>query len=130
MWLLALLQPLVNPILSLQPLMSLTPPPRLLLILSRLPQLHLTLSPLPAAQSMAQLETVHNHNGKVTTIVMTQTTMLPATGMVVTAVLALIVTLTRMPIAMTAPAWTLDRRKPWKLMLKAKLPTYLIVKHR
>ena len=77
MWLLALLQPLVNPILNLPLLMSLTPPPRLLLILS----------PLPAALSMAQLETVHNHNGKVTTIVMTQTTMLPATGMVVTVVL-------------------------------------------
>ena len=87
MWLLALLQPLVNPILSLQPLMSLIPPPRLLLILSRLPQLHLTLSPLPAAQSMAQLETVHNHNGKVTAIVTIQTTMLLATGMGVTVVL-------------------------------------------
>ena len=84
----------------------------------------------PALTPMLSMESVQFHNGKGTAIVTTQTTMLPATGMVVTAVLAPTVTLTRMPIAMTAPAWTLDRRKLWKLMLKAKLPTYLIVKHK
>merc|ERR1719322_706388 len=73
----------------------------LTLILS--PQISLTLNQLPQMESM---ESVQFHNGKGTAIVTTQITMLLATGMVVTAVLAPTVTLTRMPIAMTAPAWT------------------------
>jgi len=109
------LSPQTPLILTPQLLMDLT------LILS--PQISLTLNQLPQMESM---ESVQFHNGKVTAIVTTKTTMLPATGMVVTAVLALIVTLTRMPIAMTAPAWTLHRRKQWKPMSKAKL----IVKHK